>query len=227
MQIDMMAWIWYSITLWWTNSSAVWNQFRDFSQVAFSVKSPTTLGRNFLCKILQTDVFRQLSCLRYLKLQQKTHCDVWTSECWLIPGAYTSGVLGVRRTPCETEHDVTFSRSCDQRKITKKLCEIRAMKIIMYFPARTCAPNICSRLLSYSKRHLRKPQTAFAVVSCAVPTSGAEWILLPCFLLSDKTGCTTFQAHICRGRKLVIDKIFAQSRSLFLQLWASLFQGWV
>jgi len=35
--------------------------------------------------------------------------------------AYTSGVLGVRHTPCETEHDVTFSRSCDQAKITKKL----------------------------------------------------------------------------------------------------------
>jgi len=28
---------------------------------------------------------------------------------------------GVRCTSCETEHDVTFSRSCDQRKITKKL----------------------------------------------------------------------------------------------------------
>jgi len=36
-------------------------------------------------------------------------------------GAYTLGVLGVRCTPCETKHDVTFSRSRDQGKITKTL----------------------------------------------------------------------------------------------------------
>jgi len=35
------------------------------------------------------------------------------------PEAYTPGALGVRRAPFGTEHDVTFSRSCDQRKITK------------------------------------------------------------------------------------------------------------
>jgi len=35
--------------------------------------------------------------------------------------AYTPGVLGVRRTPCQAEHDVTFSIQCDQGKITKKL----------------------------------------------------------------------------------------------------------
>ena len=34
-------------------------------------------------------------------------------------GAYTPGLLGVQRTPCETERDVTFSRSCDQGRITK------------------------------------------------------------------------------------------------------------
>jgi len=33
--------------------------------------------------------------------------------------AYTSGVLGVRRTPGETEYNVTFSSWCDQGKITK------------------------------------------------------------------------------------------------------------
>ena len=36
-------------------------------------------------------------------------------------GAYAPGVLGVRRTPCQTEHNVTISRSCDQENITKKL----------------------------------------------------------------------------------------------------------
>jgi len=35
------------------------------------------------------------------------------------PGTYTLGVLDVRRTPCETEHDVTFSSACDLGKITK------------------------------------------------------------------------------------------------------------
>jgi len=38
-----------------------------------------------------------------------------------FPGAYTPGLRGVRRTPCETEHDVTFSRSCHQVKSTKNL----------------------------------------------------------------------------------------------------------
>jgi len=28
-------------------------------------------------------------------------------------------IPGVRRTPCENEHDVTFSWSCDQEKITQ------------------------------------------------------------------------------------------------------------
>jgi len=90
----------------------------------------------------------------------------------------------------------------------------------MYFPARTCAPYVCSRLLSYSKRHLRK-----LLCSCQLRCSSAEWILFPLFL-SDKPGCATFQAHTCRARKLVIDKTFAQCRSLFLQLWPALFQGW-
>jgi len=30
-------------------------------------------------------------------------------ELWCCSEAYTPDVLGVRRTPCETEHDVTFS----------------------------------------------------------------------------------------------------------------------
>jgi len=32
-------------------------------------------------------------------------------------GPYTPGLLGVRGTPCETEHDVTFFRPCDHGKI--------------------------------------------------------------------------------------------------------------
>jgi len=35
-------------------------------------------------------------------------------------GAYTPGVLSVRRTPSHTDRDVTFSGSCDQGKITNK-----------------------------------------------------------------------------------------------------------
>jgi len=34
-----------------------------------------------------------------------------------MPGTYT---LGVRRTPNQTDSDMTCSRSCDQGKITKK-----------------------------------------------------------------------------------------------------------
>jgi len=36
-------------------------------------------------------------------------------------GAYTLDALGVRHTSSQTDHDVTFSRSCDQGKIAKKL----------------------------------------------------------------------------------------------------------
>jgi len=35
-----------------------------------------------------------------------------------VPGTYTPSV---RRTPKQTDSDVTCSRSCDQRKITKRL----------------------------------------------------------------------------------------------------------
>ena len=57
--------------------------------------------------------------------------------------------------------------------------------------------------------------------SCELRCSRAEWILLPCCFYLTK-GCATLQ-----GSKLVINKTFAQSRSFFLQLWPSLFQGWV
>jgi len=35
---------------------------------------------------------------------------------FFIPGTYT---VGVQHTPNQTDSDVTCSRSCDQRKITK------------------------------------------------------------------------------------------------------------
>ena len=57
--------------------------------------------------------------------------------------------------------------------------------------------------------------------------SRADWILLSCLFLSGKPRCGTFQAHTCRARKIVIDKTFGQGRTLFLQLWPALFQGWV
>jgi len=39
-------------------------------------------------------------------------------------GAYTLDALGVRHTSSQTDHDVTFSRSCDQGKIAKKARKI-------------------------------------------------------------------------------------------------------
>ena len=65
-------------------------------------------------------------------------------------GAYSPGGLGVRRTPCDTEHDVTFSRSCDQGKITNTLW--RYLCIFQPEGVR----HVCTWLLSYWKRHFRK-----------------------------------------------------------------------
>jgi len=51
----------------------------------------------------------------------KLTSTVLTISTRIVSGVYTLGVLGVQRTPYETEHDVTFSRSWDQGKLTKKL----------------------------------------------------------------------------------------------------------
>ena len=64
---------------------------------------------------------------------------------------------------------------------------------------------------SYAKGHSRK--TAFAVVSCAVP--GLSLFYSPVCFNVTTLGCATFQVHTYRARKLVIDKIFVQSRRLF------------
>jgi len=57
----------------------------------------------------------------------------------------------------------------------------------------------------------------FAVVTCAIPGLS----------VTGNLGWATFQVHTYRARKLVINKTFVQSRSLFPQLWPVLFQGWV
>ena len=90
----------------------------------------------------------------------------------------------------------------------------------------------CAWLLSYSKRHLRK---LFLQLWAALFHG---WVnFTPLLLLSDKPGCTTLQAHICRVRKLVTDKaepqlIFAvvicavPGLSAFYSV-ASILQSWV
>jgi len=57
----------------------------------------------------ETCFFVNTSCFAF-KCQQFSHSSV--------PGTYT---LGVRRTPNQTDSDVTFSRSCDQGIIKKEL----------------------------------------------------------------------------------------------------------
>jgi len=95
-------------------------------------------------------------------------------------------------------------------------------------------PYVCTRLLSYSKRHLRKLLLQWAVwrpmratqknFVCAVPRLSEFYSPVVC----------SWQTRVCdvpgahqQGSKLVIDKTIAQSRSLFLLWWPALFQGWV
>jgi len=62
--------------------------------------------------------------------------------------------------------------------------------------------------------------------SCELRCSRAEWMILPfCFYLTNQGVWRTRRTPA--GSKLVIDETIAQSRSLFLQLWASLFQCWI
>jgi len=50
---------------------------------------------------------------------QTTVLQNYIVACGRKPGASTPCVLGVRRRPCQTDHDVSFSRSCDQGKSQK------------------------------------------------------------------------------------------------------------
>ena len=65
-------------------------------------------------------------------------------------GAYTPGMLGVQCTPFETEHDVTFSTSCDQGKITKKYKDYYVLSSL-----KVCAVRVYSTALVFEE-HLRK-----------------------------------------------------------------------
>jgi len=82
---------------------------------------------------------------------------MWAITIGKKQGRILQGVLGMRRTPCETEHDVTISRSYDEGKITKKYKDNHVRSI-----PKVCATYMyvldCSRI-----------RRAFAVVSCAVP----------------------------------------------------------
>ena len=86
--------------------------------------------------------------------------------------AYTPRVLCVRRTPCETQHDVIFSRPFDQGKITKKY---KGNYVLSGFQPE-CVHHVCTQLLSYSKRIC-----ANCFCTCELRRSRAEWILLPCY----------------------------------------------
>ena len=118
-------------------------------------------------------------------------------------GAYSPGGLGVRRTPCDTEHDVTFSWSCDQGKITKTLWRY----LYVLSSPKACAICMYSTALVLEETF---SQTAFAVVSRTVPGMSE---FTPLLLRSDQPGCATFQAHTCRARKLEMDETLAQNRS--------------
>jgi len=97
------------------------------------------------------------------------------------------------------------------------------------------SPNVCAicMYVGYSTALVFEEtfaQVAFAIVSCAVSGLNEFYTLVSSIwqtLLPSKPGCATFQSHTCRARKLVIDKILTRNRSLFLQLWPALFQGWV
>jgi len=67
-------------------------------------------------------------------------------------------------------------------------------------------------------------QTDFVVVSCAV--RGLNECYSPVVSNWQTRVCDIPSAHL-QASKLAIDKTYAQSRSLFLQLWPALFKGWV
>jgi len=75
--------------------------------------------------------------------------------------------------------------------------------------------TFCTPLLVFGETFA---QNSFAVASCSVPGL-SEFYSPVCFdLVVINLGCRIW--------KVVIDKTFAQSRRLFLQLWPTLFQGW-
>jgi len=96
----------------------------------------------------------------------------------------------------------------------------KTIKIIctFQFPAWRC------RLLDCS--HIRREfaRTAFAVMSCAI--SGLSELYSPVAHIWPTRVCDIPGVHL-QVSKLVIDKTIVQSRSLFLQLWAALFQSWL
>jgi len=69
----------------------------------------------------------------------------------------------MRRAPCETQHDVTFSRSYDQGKFTKK--NYKDNYLLSSFQ-----PKGVSHVYELDCSGIRREvvQTVFAVVSCAV-----------------------------------------------------------
>jgi len=91
----------------------------------------------------------------------------------------------------------------------------------MYFAARSCAHKY---VLEYSR--IRRGICENCFCSCEVRCSRAEWIFSPVASIWQTSVFDIPGAHL-QGSKLVIDKTIAQSRSLFLQLWPALFQGWV
>jgi len=70
----------------------------------------------------------------------------WFSH-FLIPGTYTQSV---RRTPNHTDRYVTFSRSCDQGKITKKEFNgIIDVQLIFWVKFQNCPISTCLIYLTF------------------------------------------------------------------------------
>jgi len=121
----------------------------------------------------------------------------WSSLC---RGVYSGWA---RCAPCETEHDVTFSGSCIQGKITKTLW--RYLCIFQPEGVRHMYVLDCSRI--------GRDISANCFCSCEQGWSRDEWILLSCCFDLTNQGVRHSRRHACRARKLVMDETFVQNRS--------------
>ena len=117
-------------------------------------------------------------------------------------GAYTPGVLGVRHTPCETEHDVTFSRLCDQEKSRKSQKD----NYVLSSPEGT----VCTRLLVFEETFAK---TVSAVVNCAVPGLSEFYSLFG--LISQPQVCAIPVAHLQGSKTRNRQNIPAEPQTVF------------
>ena len=167
-----------------------------------------------------------LTCLIFYSYRKEKNGVRFTPPSPSSPGVYNAGVLGVLRTPCETEQWRDIFQTFAQTAFAVVSCAVPGLSefyspVASMLQIRVC--DISGAHLQGSKTRNRQdiraePQLISAVASCAVPGLKVFYTLI-LLLRSSNPGCALFEAHTS-GLDCSYSK--RHSLKLFLQLQTAL-----